>query len=81
MRCSGGEVRHGQLIISPSFLLPKSQFQFNLIMTSPHKDGWVKLLPPDEFCLDTSNPLNASNGRRNRLVRVDRDDTHFAEGV
>ena len=50
-------------------------------MTSPHKDGWVKLLPPDEFCLDTSNPLNASNGRRNRLVRIDRDDTHFAEGV
>ncbi|KAI9570622.1 ADP-ribosylation [Boletus coccyginus] len=44
-------------------------------MASPHKDGWVKLVPPDEFSLD--NPVN--NGRRNRLVRLDRNDSRFAE--
>ncbi|KAF8134894.1 ADP-ribosylation [Boletus edulis] len=46
-------------------------------MASPHKDGWIKLVPPDEFSLD--NPVNTSNGRRNRLVRLDRDNPSFAE--
>ncbi|KAN0093142.1 hypothetical protein V8E55_003926 [Tylopilus felleus] len=45
--------------------------------SSPHKDGWVKLLPPDEFSLD--NPVNPSHVRRNRLVRVDRKNSRFAE--
>ncbi|KAG8213141.1 ADP-ribosylation [Butyriboletus roseoflavus] len=46
-------------------------------MVSPYKDEWVKLVPPDEFSLD--NPVNTSTGRRNRLVRLDRDNPSFAE--
>lgn len=82
MGCSGGEVRHGQLIISHlSFSVPfvQTPVSVDLIMASPHKDGWVKLTPPDEFSLD--NPANTSNGRRNRLVRLDRDNPRFAEGA
>lgn len=48
-------------------------------MASPRKDEWVKLVPPDEFSLD--NPANTSNGRRNRLVRLDKDSSDFAEGA
>lgn len=48
-------------------------------MAAPRKDEWVKLVPPDEFSLD--NPVNTSNGRRHRLVRVDRDSPSFAEGA
>ncbi|KAH0833183.1 ADP-ribosylation [Lanmaoa asiatica] len=44
---------------------------------SPRKDEWVELVPPDEYSLD--NPANTSNGRRNRLVRLDRDNSSFAE--
>lgn len=58
----------------PSSLCPNR----NLIMPAsfPHKDGWVKILPPDEFSFD-----NPANGQRNRLVRVDRDDPCFVEGM
>ena len=48
-------------------------------MASSRKDEWVKLVPPDEFSLD--NPVNTSKGRRNRLVRLDRDNPRFAEGA
>lgn len=48
-------------------------------MASSHKDDWVKLTPPDEFSLE--NPVNTSNDRRNRMVRLDRDNPMFAEGV
>ncbi|KAF9243538.1 ADP-ribosylation [Melanogaster broomeanus] len=46
-------------------------------MPPHHQDEWVKLSPPDEFSVD--NPANISGGRRSRLVRLDRDSTHFAE--
>ncbi|KAG9315169.1 ADP-ribosylation [Chiua virens] len=45
-------------------------------MDSPHKDGWIKLAPPDEFSLD--NQVNSSH-RRNRLARVDKANPRFAE--
>ena len=50
-------------------------------MASPHVYGGLKLVYSDEFSLD--DPVNTSNvsGRRDRLVRLDRDNPNFAEGV
>ncbi|KIK96581.1 hypothetical protein PAXRUDRAFT_297439 [Paxillus rubicundulus Ve08.2h10] len=46
-------------------------------MSTRHQDEWVKLAHPDEFSVD--NPANAPDGRRNRLVRLDRDSPRFSE--
>ncbi|KIJ66839.1 hypothetical protein HYDPIDRAFT_38291 [Hydnomerulius pinastri MD-312] len=46
-------------------------------MIAHPQDEWVKLLPPDEFSLDS--PGNAAGGRRNRLVRLDRESPRCIE--
>ncbi|KAL4075066.1 hypothetical protein V8B97DRAFT_1949297 [Scleroderma yunnanense] len=41
------------------------------------QDDWVDIPPLDEFCVDKTE--NRKNGRRNRLLRVDRENPRFSE--